>query len=187
MDSFTQKQVLENEFCKDFACCGLRLENLHQLLEHYEEYHLFRHGGASGNNSEDEDKDRNPLCSRQRQITEDESSFSINLTRFFNPRKVMKPPSKEHLTNEDLNMLENAQKYASKTKVQTMDSIIDGLHTPSLSPSESLGTLREHYFDDDGFYQDTCTRRSKTELSSSSSNAASDGKWSSTRYKKDFD
>jgi hypothetical protein len=179
LDSFTQKQVLENEFCKDFACCGLRLENLHQLLEHYEEYHLFRHSNTSGNNSDDEDRVQillNSSSSRQRQITEDESLFSFSLTHLFNSRKAIKPPSKQHLTNEDLNMLENAQKYAYKQKVQTLDSIVDGSHTPSLSPNQD-SSFREHYIDNDCFYQD---RRSNTELScsfsSSSSNAASDGK-----------
>lgn len=170
---------MENEFCKDFACCGLRLENLHQLLEHYEDYHLSRHGSMSGNNDDVEDKDQIPLNSGYRQVTVDESLLPINLTRFFNQRNVIKPPSKEHLTNEDLNMLENAQKYASKTKVQTLDSIIDGLHTPSLSPSESLGTLREHYFEDDSHSQGTWTHQSKTDLSTSNSIATNDGKLTS--------
>lgn len=133
----------------------------------------------SGNNDDVEDKDQIPLNSGYRQVTVDESLLPINLTRFFNQRNVIKPPSKEHLTNEDLNMLENAQKYASKTKVQTLDSIIDGLHTPSLSPSESLGTLREHYFEDDSHSQGTWTHQSKTDLSTSNSIATNDGKLTS--------
>lgn len=32
--------MLEVEFCKNFKCCGLQLDNLHKLLEHYEEHHL---------------------------------------------------------------------------------------------------------------------------------------------------
>ncbi|KAI8800632.1 hypothetical protein BJ742DRAFT_65280 [Cladochytrium replicatum] len=32
--------VLEDRFCKDFNCCGLNLENLHDLLQHFEENHV---------------------------------------------------------------------------------------------------------------------------------------------------
>lgn len=31
---------LEDKFCKDFACCGVTLENLHDLLQHFEECHV---------------------------------------------------------------------------------------------------------------------------------------------------
>jgi hypothetical protein len=31
---------LEDQFCKDFFCCGFRLGNLHDLLQHFEEYHV---------------------------------------------------------------------------------------------------------------------------------------------------
>ncbi|KAJ3036882.1 Transcriptional regulator of ribosomal biogenesis proteins [Rhizophlyctis rosea] len=31
---------LEDKFCKDFACCGVQLENLHDLLQHFEECHV---------------------------------------------------------------------------------------------------------------------------------------------------
>ncbi|KAI8067023.1 uncharacterized protein B0P05DRAFT_475581 [Gilbertella persicaria] len=50
LDSYDQKQELENNFCKDFSCCGLRLKNLHILLEHYEEFH------SSQKTTEEEDK-----------------------------------------------------------------------------------------------------------------------------------
>lgn len=31
---------MEASFCRDFACCGLILEDLHDLLQHYEECHV---------------------------------------------------------------------------------------------------------------------------------------------------
>ncbi|KAJ1564674.1 hypothetical protein HK405_014257, partial [Cladochytrium tenue] len=37
---FAQFAVLEDKFCKDFSCCGLSLENLHELLQHFEECHV---------------------------------------------------------------------------------------------------------------------------------------------------
>ncbi|KAJ3129972.1 hypothetical protein HK098_007238 [Nowakowskiella sp. JEL0407] len=42
--------MLEDKYCKDFACCGLNLENLHDLLQHFEECHVHIE-------SEDEDDD----------------------------------------------------------------------------------------------------------------------------------
>ncbi|KAJ3094935.1 hypothetical protein HDU97_007431 [Phlyctochytrium planicorne] len=35
-----QFAVLEDKFCKDFKCCGISLENLHDLLHHFEESHV---------------------------------------------------------------------------------------------------------------------------------------------------
>lgn len=133
LDSFDQKQELEKKFCKDFACCGLQLHNLHQLLEHYEEYHLVHNNNSS---SEDEDKNQLQLKSMIAFDPIHTESLMQNST----------PPLKKLLTIADLNMLENAQKYASKTKVQTLGTIVDGLHTPSLSPSESV-VHGNQYFD----------------------------------------
>ncbi|ORY87995.1 hypothetical protein BCR37DRAFT_20149 [Protomyces lactucae-debilis] len=31
---------LEADFCKDFSCCGLVLDDLHDLLQHYEDHHV---------------------------------------------------------------------------------------------------------------------------------------------------
>lgn len=77
--------------------------------------------------------------------------------------------TKEHLTKSDLNILENAQKYASKKSVQTLDSIVDGLNTPSLSPSESS----EPFFDEDMSETGSWIRRANIIISSSHT---SDGK-----------
>lgn len=140
LDSFDQKQELEKDFCRDFSCCGLNLGNLHQLLEHYEEYHLSR----SGNSSEDEEqRDPNsPICSF------DEEDTSLLQKPMHLAQLASCTSTKAHLTKSDLNMLENAQKYASKQSVQTLDSIVDGLKTPSLSPSES-GSQHDPFYEDE--------------------------------------
>ncbi|SAL96590.1 hypothetical protein [Absidia glauca] len=38
-DTFESRE-LEASYCKDFACCGLILNDLHDLLQHYEECHV---------------------------------------------------------------------------------------------------------------------------------------------------
>ncbi|TPX34740.1 hypothetical protein SmJEL517_g02717 [Synchytrium microbalum] len=43
--------VLEDKFCKNFTCCGLELDDLHMLLQHFEEIH----GREDENMSDDED------------------------------------------------------------------------------------------------------------------------------------
>ncbi|KAI9350684.1 hypothetical protein BDR26DRAFT_851331 [Obelidium mucronatum] len=35
-----QFAMLEDKFCKDFTCCGIPLDSMHDLLQHYEEYHV---------------------------------------------------------------------------------------------------------------------------------------------------
>lgn len=42
---------LEDKFCKDFTCCGLMLENLHDLLQHFEECHV--HVESDGEDDDD--------------------------------------------------------------------------------------------------------------------------------------
>lgn len=39
LDSSLDSRNLEDKFCKDFVCCGLELQDLHDLLHHFEEYH----------------------------------------------------------------------------------------------------------------------------------------------------
>lgn len=141
LDSFDQKQELEKEFCRDFSCCGLKLGNLHQLLEHYEEYHMSH---SSNSSSDDDEIDLIPqncsigegaaLLQRPMQLAQlAASSFS----------------SKEHLTKYDINILENAKKYSSRKTVVTLDSIVDHLNTPSLSPTENTEYRGDNYFDED--------------------------------------
>ncbi|KAI8642503.1 hypothetical protein BD408DRAFT_178659 [Parasitella parasitica] len=146
LDSYDQKQELENNFCRDFACCGLQLNNLHQLLEHYEEYHLARNSNSSC--SEDEERDQLQLRSMIPLDLFQAGSFMQNSCT---------PPPKKHLTIADLNMLENAQKYAPEAKMQTVGTIVDGLHTPSLSPSESAVAYGSQFLD-----QEATTQKSKS-------------------------
>ena len=39
-ESATFLPRLEANFCKDFSCCGLILDDLHHLLQHYEDHHV---------------------------------------------------------------------------------------------------------------------------------------------------
>ncbi|ORY08280.1 hypothetical protein K493DRAFT_403445 [Basidiobolus meristosporus CBS 931.73] len=39
-EDFLQSRDLEGSFCRDFSCCGLILEDLHDLLQHFEECHV---------------------------------------------------------------------------------------------------------------------------------------------------
>eukprot|EP00842_Homolaphlyctis_polyrhiza_P004435 jgi/Hompol1/4993/HPOL_001095-RA len=51
--------VLENEFCKDFFCCGRQLRDLHELLQHFEENHV--HVESDGAEADDDDDDHLPF------------------------------------------------------------------------------------------------------------------------------
>ncbi|KAJ2319511.1 Transcriptional regulator of ribosomal biogenesis proteins, partial [Coemansia sp. RSA 2681] len=39
-EDFYYPRELEASFCRDFSCCGLILNDLHDLLQHYEECHV---------------------------------------------------------------------------------------------------------------------------------------------------
>ncbi|KAJ3384560.1 hypothetical protein HDU84_002872 [Entophlyctis sp. JEL0112] len=52
-----QFAMLEDKFCKDFSCCGTILENMHDLLQHYEEYHSRFEAGEDEFDSDEDDED----------------------------------------------------------------------------------------------------------------------------------
>ncbi|KAK9694667.1 Transcriptional regulator of ribosomal biogenesis proteins [Basidiobolus ranarum] len=52
-EDFLQPRDLEGSFCRDFSCCGLVLDDLHDLLQHFEECHV---------RFENEDLTHNLLC-----------------------------------------------------------------------------------------------------------------------------
>lgn len=43
--------VLESEFCKDFTCCGLKLGDMHELLQHYELCHVMLEESTESSNN----------------------------------------------------------------------------------------------------------------------------------------
>ena len=46
--SFEERPKLEAQFFRNFSCCGLDLQDLHGLLEHFEECHVaFEDDGAT--------------------------------------------------------------------------------------------------------------------------------------------
>lgn len=46
-DSNSYLPKLEANFCRDFSCCGLVLDDLHDLLQHYEDHHVKTEDEAS--------------------------------------------------------------------------------------------------------------------------------------------
>lgn len=40
IDTTLESRRLEADYCRDFTCCGQTLEDLHDLLQHYEECHV---------------------------------------------------------------------------------------------------------------------------------------------------
>ncbi|KAG1130038.1 hypothetical protein G6F62_009391 [Rhizopus arrhizus] len=64
-DTFEPKE-LEASFCRDFACCGLVLNDLHDLLQHYEECHVRL----------DDDEDSNSLFDGENDSWSSLSSFN---------------------------------------------------------------------------------------------------------------
>ncbi|KAJ3099274.1 Transcriptional regulator of ribosomal biogenesis proteins [Phlyctochytrium planicorne] len=46
--SCPREQQIERDFCRDFSCCGLVLNDLHELMRHCEEVHGADVGGGSG-------------------------------------------------------------------------------------------------------------------------------------------
>ncbi|KAI9478856.1 MAG: hypothetical protein EXX96DRAFT_609291 [Benjaminiella poitrasii] len=101
VDSFDHQQRLEKEFCRDFFCCGLLLGNLHELLEHYEEFHLPRNNSTSNGYAGVIDEHK------------------IRPIHHYHPAligtglPILPRPVKQRSTIEGLNMLENAQRGLS--------------------------------------------------------------------------
>ncbi|KAI9267032.1 hypothetical protein EDC94DRAFT_602056 [Helicostylum pulchrum] len=73
-DSFESKD-LEASFCRDFACCGLVLEDLHDLLQHYEECHVRLEDDESSLFDEEDSNSWSPSLSFSSLSSADESSM----------------------------------------------------------------------------------------------------------------
>ncbi|KAI7865112.1 hypothetical protein BDF14DRAFT_1828905 [Spinellus fusiger] len=58
-----ESRELEASFCRDFACCGLVLNDLHDLLQHYEECHVRFEDDESSVYDEPESNYWSPLSS----------------------------------------------------------------------------------------------------------------------------
>ncbi|KAJ3030508.1 UNVERIFIED_CONTAM: Transcriptional regulator of ribosomal biogenesis proteins [Siphonaria sp. JEL0065] len=50
---------LTDQFCKDFVCCGINMENLHDLLQHFEEYHVSVNDDVDSDSDPDDFPDQN--------------------------------------------------------------------------------------------------------------------------------
>jgi len=69
---------LEHHFCRDFACCGQTLGDLHDLLEHYEECHV---------RLEEEDRMTVDITENAQNMEDVIVSDDINMTRIMTPPK----------------------------------------------------------------------------------------------------
>ena len=69
---------LEHHFCRDFACCGQTLGDLHDLLEHYEECHV---------RLEEEDRMTVDITENAQNMQDVIVSDDINMTRIMTPPK----------------------------------------------------------------------------------------------------
>ncbi|KAJ3113414.1 hypothetical protein HDU96_003424 [Phlyctochytrium bullatum] len=56
-----QFAMLEDQYCKDFVCCGISLENLHDLLQHIEENHAHAASDFEDIDCIDDDDDDLPI------------------------------------------------------------------------------------------------------------------------------
>ncbi|KAI3652521.1 hypothetical protein MP228_001946 [Amoeboaphelidium protococcarum] len=78
-NSYADVQRLEDEFCKDFTCCGRVLADMHELLQHYEEHHVLIED-SDYNSSGNEDRQQyitlsSALPHGGRYFSEDEKDF----------------------------------------------------------------------------------------------------------------
>ncbi|KAI7893562.1 uncharacterized protein EV154DRAFT_501597 [Mucor mucedo] len=71
-NSFESKD-LEASFCRDFACCGLVLQDLHDLLQHYEECHVRLEDDENSLFDEEESNSWSPSLSFSSLSSVDES------------------------------------------------------------------------------------------------------------------
>ncbi|OMH85203.1 Zinc finger protein sfp1 [Zancudomyces culisetae] len=65
-------QEVENNICKNFSCCGHILEDMHQLLQHYEDCHVI----VGDDNTLNARKDSNSMRSPERRSKS--SSFDVD-------------------------------------------------------------------------------------------------------------
>ncbi|KAI7901813.1 uncharacterized protein BX663DRAFT_89551 [Cokeromyces recurvatus] len=136
IDSFDHQQKLEKDFCKDFLCCGLCLDNLHELLEHYEGHHLPRNNNT--NTTEIVEEGKEAVVPIHQGLLN--TSFS----------SLLPLPLKQRSTIAGLNMLENTNKHNSSLDLKnelttTLNSLADIVH----SPSSSLKLNNNNVSDDD--------------------------------------
>ena len=69
-DGSSNMAVLEDKFCKDFNCCGLQLNDMHELLQHFEEYHVV---------IEDEDMDEEDDLQFQFEVTNQDDEGDVDM------------------------------------------------------------------------------------------------------------
>ena len=74
-----QFALLEDKFCKNFSCCGLELQDLHDLLQHFEECHVKMDDDDDDDQEDDmsEDEDIPMGGTRRRATRHDDLPFEL--------------------------------------------------------------------------------------------------------------
>ncbi|KAI8985906.1 hypothetical protein BDB01DRAFT_786805 [Pilobolus umbonatus] len=109
-DTWDHKHELEQQFCRDYMCCGMILSNLHKLLDHYEDHHLNR-----------TDQQENPFSPLSHFFNYDTPPRSQTLTSM--PTKKKRRPYSLQVSITNLSLIENARKYPSKS-VETVNTLL---------------------------------------------------------------
>ncbi|KAL3234396.1 Transcription factor SFP1 [Nakaseomyces bracarensis] len=102
---------LEEQYCKDYSCCGISLPGLHDLLRHYEEAHISTSPIPSNSTSQPTSND-NPNATMSMKHLMDKSGRTINLGSAMSPPTPMSSQSKIRMNSTDANNY-NKNKFIS--------------------------------------------------------------------------
>lgn len=93
---------LEEQYCKDYSCCGISLPGLHDLLRHYEEAHISTSPVPSNNSTQNMNND-NASGSMSMKNIMDKTGRTINLGGTMSPPTPMSSQSKIGMNSTDNN------------------------------------------------------------------------------------
>ncbi|KAF8977688.1 hypothetical protein BGZ46_007184 [Entomortierella lignicola] len=125
----THAREVETAFCRDFYCCGLRLLDLHDLLQHYEECHVYF--------QDDGDLD----------ITEDESDFLDEEDDWSDSDSLPSSPSSASSSGPASDRLDGATATDSEQKATVKHlypSVLQSHYPQPLGP-RSNSSLPQHH------------------------------------------
>ncbi|KAI8335285.1 hypothetical protein EDC96DRAFT_524852 [Choanephora cucurbitarum] len=161
-----EARELEASFCRDFACCGLVLEDLHDLLQHYEECHVriedeegsFYDDSDSGSWSAPSSAPSSPLPSAddEQQIATLKKKAAAYLSDLYNSSVSCPPtPTKENLPEETDDSLPSISKKTGKKRAYGQISTPDAFELLTQSAAKKIvlasGDLPTPLFTDEDF------------------------------------
>ena len=126
-DAFESKD-LEASFCRDFACCGLILNDLHDLLQHYEECHVRLEDDENSLFDDESDNSWSPSLSFASLPTSDSTTTA---------------PNSPLLDDSDLNFsnIDTIKKRAAAYLSDLYNATSSSSSSPSSSSSSSQSSL----------------------------------------------